>query len=156
MVPGSRRLPKGVGGDAPAGPDRRGPGAIMSTRRCQARAASGEPCRAHPLRDHAYCFTHSPEHAEQAQQSRRRGGRNRRRKSPGTDFSDLGDLAMADRLRRLYEIAVSDTLEQENSLQRNHLLVSAIRTGIQLAAFTDESEQIASLERAVLPRIGGT
>jgi hypothetical protein len=63
---------------------------------------------------------------------------------------------MADRLRRLYEIAVSDTLEQENSLQRNHLLVSAIRTGIQLAAFTDESEQIASLERAVLPRIGGT
>lgn len=130
----------------------------MSTSRCQARTSSGEPCRAYPVRDHAYCFAHSPAHKEAAQQARRRGGFNRRRRSPVAEHRDIENPATVDGLRQLFEIAVSDTLTQENSLQRNQLLVSTLRAGIQVASFIDVNERLASLERALMPRDedGGT
>ena len=53
----------------------------MIRRQCAFRLASGEPCRAPPLKDGDFCLMHSPEHAQEVQEARRLGGLRRKREA---------------------------------------------------------------------------
>lgn len=49
----------------------------MKAERCQATAASGQPCSATPRPGRPYCIWHDPDAAEQRRELSRRGGRAR-------------------------------------------------------------------------------
>ncbi len=52
---------------------------MVVSRTCKALKDNGEPCRAAPLHEGAYCVFHDPEHAEVVQEARRAGGQRRKR-----------------------------------------------------------------------------
>ena len=58
---------------------------------------------------------------------------------------------MAD-LRRVLEIAVTDTLELENSVARNRTLAYLVQVGLRAMEAGELAERLIALEAAVLPR----
>lgn len=49
---------------------------------CKATRRDGQPCRAPAGYNSEYCFMHSPERAQEAQEARRAGGRNQAKPTP--------------------------------------------------------------------------
>ena len=78
-------------------------------RQCANRKENGQPRRAAPLTNRGFCFWHSPEHAEEIAEARRRGGLRRREVALAGAYEFNGLVAVADP-RRLLEIAALDTL----------------------------------------------
>jgi hypothetical protein len=75
---------------------------------------------------------HDPAHAEAVAEGRRVGGQNRRRETVlhvVHDFEGLGSIAQ---IRRLLEIAVSDCLGSERSLNRAKALAYLVQTATKL------------------------
>ena len=101
------------------------------------------------MRDQPFCFWHSPEHAADAQQARRLGGLRRRRESAVTGAYELDDPVSVEGMRRLLEIAISDTLALENSLDRNRALISATHAGVRIVGLADINERLAAIEAVV-------
>ena len=93
-------------------------------RHCQAIATGGQPCNATPLREAPHCFWHSPEHHGAAQEARRLGGLRRQREATVSGTYEFDGLASPDAIRRLLEIAVTDTLALENSVARSRSLAT--------------------------------
>ncbi len=122
-------------------------------RRCQAIAEGGEPCNATPLRDAPYCFWHSPDHQTEAQEARRLGGLRRQREATLAGAYDFQGLRTVEEIRRLLEIAVTDTLELQNSVARSRTLAYLAQTALRLLEVGELEERVAALEAAVEPRV---
>jgi len=125
----------------------------LTSRGCQARAESGEPCRQAPLHDSDFCFWHSPDHAEEAAEARRLGGLRRRREKAVSGAYDFEGLAEVGQVRRLLEVAAFDTLSLENSVARSRTLAYLAQVALKALEVGDLSERIEALERLVAPRL---
>ncbi len=122
-------------------------------RRCLAITEGGEPCRAAPLHDAQHCFWHAPDHQAEAQEARRLGGLRRRREATIAGAYDFDGLADVGTIRRLLEIAVTDTLELANSVARNRTLAYLAQMGLRALEVGELEERVAALEAAVEPRV---
>ena len=94
----------------------------MPRRFCAATKANGQPCRAAPLRDAAYCFLHDPDRAEDAAKARQAGGIRRRREGTLGVAYDLQGLDNVAGIRRLLEIVVADALGLDAATAATKLL----------------------------------
>ena len=128
---------------------------MAAPRRCSAETGEGEPCRQAPLQDREYCFWHDPEHAGEAAEARRLGGLRRRREKTVAVAYDLEGLATLDQIRRLLEIAVTDTLGLENSIARSRVLAYLAQVALRVVEAADLQERVVALETAVGPRLAG-
>ena len=96
---------------------------------CQALTRNGRPCRAPALREGSQCFWHAPESGEAAAEARRLGGLRRRREGTiGGAYALEGFRTDAD-LQRVLELALTDTLELENSIARAGAGPPGVRRG---------------------------
>ena len=121
-------------------------------RRCQAIADGGGPCNAPPLRDGDHCFWHDPDTEGDAQEARRLGGLRRRREATLAGVYDFNGLATIGDIRRLLEIAVTDTLELSNSVARSRTLAYLTQTALRCLEASELDARLAALETAVEPR----
>ncbi len=125
----------------------------MADRPCKARNENGEPCRQAALRDGDFCFWHSPDHAEEAQEARRLGGLRRRKEKVTSGAYDFEGLASVEEVRRLLEIAVLDTLSLENSIARSRTLAYLAQVSLKALEAGELEERVRSLESLLLPRL---
>ena len=110
------------------------------------RAGNGQPCRQAPLRGEQYCFWHAPQTSEEAAEARRLGGLRRRKESitsAAYDFEGLDDVS---KIRRLLQIAATDTLALENSVARSRTLAYLAQVAAKLLEVGDLESRIAILE----------
>ncbi len=113
------------------------------------KTASGEPCRAAPLRNSEYCLMHSPEHAQEVQEARRLGGLRRKREATVSGAYDFEGLETVAGIRRLIEVAVIDTLGLENSLARSRTLAYLAMAALKCLEVGDFEQRLAQLEQAM-------
>ena len=125
----------------------------LSTRGCQARKETGEPCRQAPLRDSEFCFWHSPEHAEAAAEARRLGGLRRRKEKTVASAYDIEGLDDIPKIRRLLEIAVFDTLALENSVARSRTLAYLAQVALKTLEVGEFEARLEALEATMGPRL---
>ena len=104
---------------------------MVTKRRCAFRFPSGEACRMPPLKGEEFCWAHSPEHAQEAQEARRLGGLRRKREATLSSAYDLEGLETVSDIRRVVEIATLDTLGMDNSVSRNRTLLYAAQTALK-------------------------
>jgi hypothetical protein len=125
----------------------------LTTRSCQAVKENGEPCQQAPLRDSSFCFWHSPDHAKQAAEARRLGGRRRKREGTLSGAYDFDGLDSVPKVRWLLEIAALDTLSLENSVARSRTLAYLAQVALKALEVGELAERIDALERLVAPRL---
>ncbi len=118
-------------------------------RQCAFHTATGEPCRAAPLRDSEFCLMHSPEHAQEVQEARRLGGLRRKREATVSGAYDFEGLETVAGIRRLIYVAVIDTLGMENSISRNRTLAYLAQVALRSLEIGNLEERIVALEQAV-------
>lgn len=122
---------------------------MLGNRTCTAMREDGKPCLATPLRDRPFCFMHSPEHQEEAAEARRLGGVRRRRERVVSEAFDFDGLGSIGQIRRLVEVAATDTLGLENSIARARTLAYLAHTAQELLKTGELEERLVGLERAM-------
>ena len=125
----------------------------MVRRVCAFRFPDGRACGAAPLRDSAYCLFHDPEHAEAVAEARKVVSQRRRKEATLATVYDLEDITSDAGIRRLAQIAVSDLLSLDNSLNKVRAMLYAIQTLIKVRDAGDLAERLAAVE-PVLARQG--
>ncbi len=131
-------------------------GTGLSSRVCQAVKDDGSRCEAPPLVDQDYCFWHSPQHAEEVAEAGRLGGLRRRREKTVAAAYDVEGLATVGQIRRLLEIAVTDTLGLENSIARSRVLAYLAQVALKTLEVGEFQERLEALETAVAPCLNTT
>ena len=121
----------------------------MATRVCEAVGESGVPCGATPMHGASYCFWHNPETQQEATEARRLGGLRRRREATVAGAYEFDGLASVSHIRRLLEVAVTDTLSLENSIARSRALAYLAQVALKTLETGELEERLASLEAAV-------
>lgn len=118
------------------------------TRRCAARARTGEPCRARPLHERESCFLHGPTRVEEAAEARKLGAHRRRREGTLSAEFELGAIDSLDDQWRLLEIIVADALSLDNGVARQRVLIAAITVAVKLREASEVEARIETLEAA--------
>ena len=122
---------------------------MVERRQCAGLGPNGEPCRAAPLKDSQYCWVHSPEHAQEAQEARRLGGLRRKREATISGAYDFESLETVGGIRRLIEVAVMDTLSMDNSIARSRTLAYLAQVALRALEVGDFEKRIVALEQCV-------
>ena len=125
----------------------------MADRTCKARNENGDPCRQAALREGDFCFWHSPDHAQEAQEARRLGGLRRREEKVTSGAYDFEGLSDVGQVRRLLEIAALDALGLENSIARSRTLAYLAQVSIKLLEVGELEERVRELESVLHPRL---
>ena len=112
---------------------------------CRALTQNGRPCRAPALREGSACFWHAPESTEAAAEARRLGGLRRRREGTVGGAYALEGFGTGADLRRVLELALTDTLELENSIPRTRALTQLV----SVAAWVQETSEFEARLRAL-------
>ena len=116
---------------------------------CGGRKPNGRPCRAPALREGSECFWHAEEAREAAAEARRLGGLRRRREGTiGGAYAVEGFATGAD-LQRVLELALADTLEQENSIARSRALAQLVSVGVRVKESAEFEARLRALEAGV-------
>jgi hypothetical protein len=121
----------------------------LPSRRCKFVREDGSPCRSAPMKGEDYCFWHSPEHTQEADEARKLGGLRRRRERTVAGAFEFGGLQTVADIRRLLEVATIDTLSLENSVARSRTLAYLAQTALKCLEVGDLEERLALLEAAV-------
>jgi hypothetical protein len=124
---------------------------LVIRRRCAFAKADGQPCQMAPLHDRPYCFAHDPERAADAAEARRLGGARRRKEGTIAIAYDLPGLDSVDGIRRVFEIARTDLLGLDNTINRARALIAAGTAAMKLLG-ADYEERLKTLEEVVLRR----
>ncbi len=124
----------------------------MAISACIAVKDNGSPCRAPPLHDSDYCSMHDPEHAKEAQEARRLGGLRRRKEKTVQNAYDIGELEDVGGVRRLLQIAVTDTLSLENSIARARTIAYLSQVALKTLELAELEERLQALEATLKPR----
>jgi hypothetical protein len=119
---------------------------------CTSLRADGRPCRATPLIDEPFCFWHSPQTAEDADQARRLGGAHRRKRKTVATVYGVRGLRTIEDLQSLLETASIETLALENSIARNRAIAGMVATGAKLIEIDELEERLAAIEAAIAHR----
>jgi len=122
---------------------------VIKARACSALNDNGTPCGQAPLVGAAYCFWHSPEHAEEAAAARRLGGLRRRKERAVAGAYDFEGIETVGQVRRLIEVAVLDTLALENSVARSRTLAYLAQVSVNLLEKGELEERLRALEEMV-------
>src|SRR2546428_8427131 len=97
---------------------------MLARRTCSFTMPDGRLCRAGPLIDRPYCFAHDPERAADAAEARRLGGARRRKEGTIAIAYDLPGLDSVEGIRRVFEIARTDLLGLDNTINRARALIA--------------------------------
>ncbi len=119
---------------------------MLVGRNCKGTSNRGDPCRAVPLRDSAFCIFHDPDYSEAIKEGRRLGGLRRRREGTLAAAYDFDGLAAVRDLRRLLEIVTIDTLNLDNSVARSRTLIAAVLAGAKLLEVGELESRLELLE----------
>jgi hypothetical protein len=104
-----------------------------------------------PLHDRPCCFAHDPERAADAAEARRLGGARRRKEGTIAIAFDLPGLDSVEGIRRVFEIARTDLLGLDNTINRARALIAVGTAAIKLLG-ADYEERLKTLEEVVLRR----
>ena len=126
---------------------------MLGQKTCSGIGNKGERYRAPALRDSSYCVFHDPEHAEVVQQGRIAGGQRRKREAALATAYDFVGMGTILDLLRILDIATLDTLNLENSVQRNRTLIAAVLAATKLIEVGEMEERIQAVEAALGPRV---
>lgn len=124
---------------------------MVTRRMCAAHGPTGEPCQSPPLHDSDYCFMHSPEHAQEAQDARKLGHLRQKREATLSGAYDVESLETMKGIRRILQIALMDTLSIDNSLSRNRTLAYLVMVALKIKEVGEIEERLAALEQSVYP-----
>lgn len=102
--------------------------------------------------ENGLCFWHDPERAAEAAEARRLGGLRRRRESTVSSAYEFEGLDSVTKIRRLVEIAVIDTLGQENSIARNRTLAYLAQMALKALEVGELEERLLALESTIMQR----
>jgi hypothetical protein len=105
------------------------------------------------MTDADHCFWHSPEHAAEVAEAGRLGGLRRRKEKTVAAAYDLDGLDTLDQVKRLLQIAVTDTLGLENSVARSRTLAYLAQVALKTLEVGEFQDRLAALEAAVGPRL---
>ncbi len=125
---------------------------MVASRACKAAAESGQPCRAPPLLDRDFCSVHDPEYSEEMANARRLGGLRRRKERAVSEVYVIQALEDVSQVRRLWEIAVMDTLELENSIARSRTLAYLCQVALKTLEVGELEARLTALEGTVGPK----
>lgn len=106
------------------------------------------------MSDSPYCFWHDPQSQQQAADARRLGGQRRRREAVVAQTFGFEGLGSVPEIRRLLEVAVSDTLSLENSVARNRTIAYLVQMALKTLEVGEFEERLAALEARVTLREG--
>ena len=95
------------------------------------------------------CFWHDPATQAAAAEARRLGGQRRKREGAIQGAFDLEGVKTGADLRRVLEVALLDTLEQENSVARTRALAHVISVMGRLKETTEFEARLQALEVGV-------
>jgi len=126
---------------------------MVVSRACKAIRDDGRTCGAAPLTDGDFCLWHDPAHADEVAEARRLGGMRRRRETAVAGAYSFEGLRTVEQIRRLVEIAVTDTLGLENSVARARTLAYLAQTATKLLEVGELEERLAAVEAALGPRL---
>jgi hypothetical protein len=116
---------------------------------CPTVKPDGTACRMRPLRSARFCYSHDPEHAAEAADARRLGGKRRRRERfTATAFRVQGVDTIKD-IRRVLEIALLDTLDLESSVARSRALFWGCTVLVRLREVGELEDRLEALEAAL-------
>ena len=124
----------------------------MPTKRCSAKTALGQPCKATPRGDSGLCLWHDPELVEVAKEARRAGGQRRKREVTVLAAYEVDGLATIPEIRRVVEIAVSELLGMDNSVSRVRALLSAAQVATSLLEKGEFEDRLTAIEAVLEPR----
>jgi len=96
---------------------------------------------------------HDPAHASEAAEARKLGGMRRRRESTVSAAYQFDGLDSVAKITRLLEIAVVDTLSQENSIARARTLAYLAQMALKALEVGTVEDRLAALEDALGPRL---
>lgn len=99
------------------------------------------------------CFWHDPAHATEAAEARKLGGMRRRKEGTVSGAYDFDGLDTVAKITRLLEIAVVDTLSQENSIARARTLAYLAQMALKALDVGEVEGRLAALESALGPRL---
>ena len=119
---------------------------MASPRKCRAPNKQGWPCGAPPLVEGSRCFWHDPETQEAAAEARRLGGRRRKREGTIKGALDLEGIQTGANLLRVLEVALMDTLEMENSIQRTRALTHVVSVAARVKETIEFEARLQALE----------
>ena len=128
----------------------------MAFRACLAIKDDGQACRAPPLHDSEFCLMHSPEHAEEVAESRKRGRLRQRREQAVATAYDFEGLDTVDGIRRVFEIATIDGMALDNTVARCRLLIAAGSAAVKLLEVGELEDRVEALEAVLGPRLLAT
>lgn len=126
---------------------------MVADRACRATTDKGQPCQANRTHDSEFCLWHDPERADEVAEARRLGGQRRRRERIVSGAYDVEGLDTIPKIRRLVEVAVTDTLGLENSVARNRTLAYLAQSATALLEKGEFEERLAQLESVMEPRL---
>lgn len=106
------------------------------------------------MRGDAYCFWHSPDHVQEAENARRLGGLRRRREKTIASVYELEGLGSVDGIRRVLDIVVADALGLDNSVARSRVLIAAVMAATRLLEVEQLDARQAFLATEVAPCTG--
>ena len=121
-------------------------------RMCQYVKDDGEQCRAVPLKESDYCYMHDPGVALERAEARKLGGLRRRREKVVSEAYEWGGLSAVEGIRRILEIAITDTLGLENSVNRSRTLGYLASLGLRALEVGELEERVAMLETLMRDR----
>ena len=101
------------------------------------------------MQDAPYCFWHNPETQQEAVEARRLGGLRRRREATVAGAYAFEGLASVGHIRRLLEVAVTDTLSLENSIARSRTLAYLAQVAVKTLETGELEHRLAAIEAAV-------
>lgn len=122
-------------------------------RSCVATTKSGHPCAAPPMSDRQFCYSHDPESAAEAMESRRLGGLRRRRERTLHDAYALAGLDTMPGIQRLLECTVHETLCLGSGVAKTRLLYTAVNLALKVLETGDLATRVATLESMLRRRV---
>ena len=125
---------------------------MVNHRGCKFVMPDGRLCRSSALRGEEYCLFHSPDHEEEAAETRRLGGLRRRKEKTLAGAYDLEGLRSVPDIQRLLEVATMDALALENSVSRVRALTYICQTGLKCLEVGELEERVEMLEAALRSR----
>jgi hypothetical protein len=114
---------------------------------------NGDPCGAAALVGEELCLWHHPDHTEEVAEARRLGGVNRRRERIVFAANDYEGLGSVQQIRRLLELAVSVTLQQQHSIAQARTLAYLAQQGLKMLEVGEIQDRLDALESVLGDRL---
>ena len=113
---------------------------------CQARTASGDPCRMSALAESDFCFSHDPAIATERARARKLGGRNRHTPHVGDPESIPAKIETIRDAGAILSYTLAELLAHENSIPRARALLAIFDSFVKAIEIGELEQRIAALE----------